>query len=107
MNVIRLLPFKHISLPSSHLKALRNLSEVEMECELTEMNMGLNSVREEKKGGGGDTKRERGGVDGREREGVGGGEKGNAKGEAALAIMVDQSHYCPEVYSEVSSSVLY
>ena len=55
MNVIRLLPFKHISLPSSHLKALRNLSEVEMECELTEMNMGLNSVRhvrEEKKGGG-------------------------------------------------------
>ena len=46
-----------------------------MECELTEMNMGLNSVRhvrEEKKGGGGDTKRERGGVDGRGREGVGG-----------------------------------
>ena len=127
MNVIRLLPFKHISLPSSHLKALRNLSEVEMECELTEMNMGLNSVRhvrEEKKGGGDDTKRERGGVDGRGREGVGGGEKGNARGEAALAIVVGQgetsssterisllslwqSHYCPEAYSEVSSSVLY
>ena len=121
MNVIRLLPFKHISLPSSHLKALHNLSEVEMDCELTEMDMGLNSVRhvrEEKKGGGGDTKRERGGgggggaVDGRGREGLGGGEKGNVKGEAALAYMVGQgetssstarisllnlwqSHYCP------------
>ena len=63
-------------------------------------------------------------MDGRGGEGVGGGEKGNARGEAALAIMVGQgetsssterisllslwqSHYCPEAYSEVSSSVLY